>query len=353
MHMERIMNAGTGHLQSPRVDWVDVAKGFCIVFVVMMHSTLGVGHAAGGTGWMHELVEFARPFRMPDFFMISGLFLANVIDRDWRRFLDRKFVHFAYFYVLWVGINFAFRAPSMLELGGPRLVIHEFLLAFVEPFGTLWFIYMLPIFFVLTKLLRRVPAWVVLLVAGVLESAPIHTGHLIIDEFCDRFVYFYAGYVGAKIVFDLASTVRANPALGGGWMVAWMVVNGVFVFTGSATLPGVSLVLGFLGAAAVVNASALLTMTPAAKVLRYLGENSIVIYLGFFLGMVPARILLLKSGLIDDIGTISLLVTLVAILVPVLLHRLVKDTGLRFLFSRPAVFHLEQPHPRAQVMPAE
>ena len=26
-----------------RIDWVDYAKGFCIVMVVMMHSTLGVG----------------------------------------------------------------------------------------------------------------------------------------------------------------------------------------------------------------------------------------------------------------------------------------------------------------------
>ncbi len=25
-----------------RIDWVDYAKGFCIIFVVMMHSTLGV-----------------------------------------------------------------------------------------------------------------------------------------------------------------------------------------------------------------------------------------------------------------------------------------------------------------------
>ena len=30
----------------PRVDWVDYAKGICIVFVVMMHSTLGVEAAA-------------------------------------------------------------------------------------------------------------------------------------------------------------------------------------------------------------------------------------------------------------------------------------------------------------------
>jgi uncharacterized membrane protein YcfT len=33
-----------------RVDWVDYAKGFCIVFVVMMHSTLGVEQAAGQEG---------------------------------------------------------------------------------------------------------------------------------------------------------------------------------------------------------------------------------------------------------------------------------------------------------------
>src|ERR1041384_6770779 len=68
---------------APRVDWVDYAKGFCIVMVVMMHSTLGVEAAAGQESWMHAIVAFAKPFRMPDFFMISGLFLARVIDRDW------------------------------------------------------------------------------------------------------------------------------------------------------------------------------------------------------------------------------------------------------------------------------
>jgi uncharacterized membrane protein YcfT len=78
-----------------RVDWVDYAKGICIVMVVMMHSTLGVEAAAGRDGWMHAAVEFARPFRMPDFFLISGLFLARVIDRDWRDYIDRKVLHFA------------------------------------------------------------------------------------------------------------------------------------------------------------------------------------------------------------------------------------------------------------------
>ena len=33
-----------------------------------------------------------------------------------------------------------------------------YLESFIEPFGTLWFIYLLPIFFVVIKATRRVPA---------------------------------------------------------------------------------------------------------------------------------------------------------------------------------------------------
>src|ERR1700732_3977661 len=93
-----------GEAPEARVDWVDYAKGICIVMVVMMHSVLGVEAAAGQTGFMHLVVMFAKPFRMPDFFLISGLFLSVVIDRDWRTYLDRKVVHFAYFYLMWVTI---------------------------------------------------------------------------------------------------------------------------------------------------------------------------------------------------------------------------------------------------------
>src|SRR6202043_2506787 len=73
-----------------RIDWVDYAKGICIVMVVMMHSALGVERAAGQTGFMHLLVAFAKPFLMPDFFITSGLFPPVVIDRDLRTYLDRS-----------------------------------------------------------------------------------------------------------------------------------------------------------------------------------------------------------------------------------------------------------------------
>jgi uncharacterized membrane protein YcfT len=60
-----------------RVAWVDYAKGFCIIMVVMMHSTIGTGHAMGGTGFLHTLVIFAKPFRMPDFYFYAGTIFSD------------------------------------------------------------------------------------------------------------------------------------------------------------------------------------------------------------------------------------------------------------------------------------
>src|SRR3954463_12507415 len=126
-----------GSIDEGRVPWVDTAKGLCIVLVVMMHATLGVGEAMAGEGFMHWVVAFARPFRMPDFFLVSGLFLSRVIDRDWRSYLDRKVVHFAYFYVLWMTIQFVFKAPAFAAEHGVPATLQLYALSFIEPFGTL------------------------------------------------------------------------------------------------------------------------------------------------------------------------------------------------------------------------
>ena len=332
----------TSDLAAPaqRIDWVDYAKGICIVMVVMMHSTLGVGQAAGGEGWLHQVVAFAKPFRMPDFFLISGLFLAQVIDRDWRTYLDRKVVHFLYFYVLWTAVQFAVKAPGLVQGHGVTGVAWLYLETFVEPFGTLWFIYLLPIFFVVTKLAHglRFPVLAIWLVAAALEMAPIHTGWTVIDEFAGRFVYFYTGYILATRIFVLAAQVQAQPEAALAGLAMWGVINGLLVFNGLAELPLVSLALGLAGAAAIVAVAALLALTRLFEPLRYCGEHSIVIYLAFFLGMAASRSILLKYGWISDIGTISAIVTLAGIVGALLLFWVVRWTPLKFLFERPDRF---------------
>jgi uncharacterized membrane protein YcfT len=338
-----------------RIDWVDYAKGFCIIFVVMMHSTLGVETAAGREGWMHYLVAFAKPFRMPDFFMISGLFLAAVIDRSWRTYLDRKVVHFVYFYALWVTIQFAFKAPGIAAEHGIGATALMYLESYIEPFGTLWFIYLLPVFFVVTKLARSVNPAIIWGLAAALEILPIHTGWTVIDEFAARFVYFYSGYLFAPHIFRAARNVQASPLTGIAALFVWASVNGVAVFAGYADLPFVSLALGLIGAAAVIHIAVLLSMVPAFAPLRYCGEHSIVIYLAFFLPMAASRVLLLKTGLIADVGTVSLLVTASGVIGSLLIYWALRPTPLSFLFERPQRFWLEPKpaKPAPALQPAE
>jgi uncharacterized membrane protein YcfT len=291
---------------------------------------------------------------MPDFFMISGLFLAQVIDRDWRTYLDRKVVHFAYFYLLWTAIQLAVKAPVLLPEHGPLGMTWLYLESFWEPFGTLWFIYLLPIFFVVSKLAHqlRVPPLVVWLTAAGLEAAHVHTGATVIDEFASRLVFFYTGYLFAGRVFALANGVAEHPEMALAGLVAWGLVNGLLVFNGLAELPAVSLLLGLAGAAAVVSVSVLLSQGRVTAPLRYCGRNSIVIYLAFFLPMAGSRAVLVKSGLIADIGTICVLVTLAGVLGALALFWAARQTFLCFLFERPERFWIA-PRRRLVLQPAE
>ncbi|HEY3793230.1 MAG TPA: acyltransferase family protein [Bradyrhizobium sp.] len=336
-----------------RVDWVDYAKGICIVMVVMMHSVLGVEAAAGQTGFMHLVVMFAKPFRMPDFFLISGLFLPLVIGRHWRLYLDRKVMHFAYFYLLWVTIQFGFKAPAFAAETGWTHAGLMYLESFIDPFGTLWFIYLLPVFFIVIKATRQMPPAAIWAVAALLEMTHLATGWTLIDEFCARFVYIYSGYLFAGQVFALSDRARACPGLALAGLALWALVNGSLVATGFSEWPLVSLALGLSGACAIITTGTLLARVHWLNALRFCGEHSIVIYLAFFLPMAATRTLLLHGGLIGDIGTISLLVTIMGVLGALAIWRIALAVGANFLFERPAAFWIAPQKPRPVLQAAE
>jgi uncharacterized membrane protein YcfT len=291
---------------------------------------------------------------MPDFFLISGLFLASRIDRPWRSYLDTKVVHFAYFYVLWMTIAFALKGPGIAAESGLSGALAAYAMGFVEPYGTLWFIYLLAVFFVVAKLARNVSPLLVWTTAALLEIAPVETGWMAVDEFASRFVYFYTGYILAPHVFRFAERVSATSAavvLAG--LAVWAGANAWAVNNGWAFLPVIGLLAGFVGAGAVVAASTLLARGGRLDAVRYCGEHSLVIYLAFFVFMAGSRSLLLKLGLGEHPTLVALVVTAAGVTGPILLHWAVRRTPLRFLFLRPALFRLQRPDARRRLAPAE
>jgi uncharacterized membrane protein YcfT len=328
---------------STRVDWVDYAKGLCIILVVMMHVTLRYGEDVGREGWLHDFVLFAQPFRMPDFFLISGLFLSRSINVPWREYFDRKVLHFVYFYVLWLAIQLTIVEASLL-VTQPLAFVGTFLRALIEPINTLWFVHMLAIFYLVTRWLRAIPAPIVFVAAAALHTAYIAgiipTDSVVVTEFSNRYVFFYSGYVAAPLIFEFARRVGDRPRAAVCGLLVWAIVNGAMAVDQLHFWPVLSLVMGFSGAAAIVAAGSLLAQRDWAWALRYAGINSIVIYLTFFLPKGVLTRVALATVPDWDVAWVSLVITLVAVVTPLLFHRFIQETLLAFLYVRPAAFRL-------------
>lgn len=351
-----------------RLDWVDMAKGLSIFLVVIMYCASSVGEDTGQTGFLHWSIAFAMPFRMPEFFLLSGLFLSQVIGRPWKDYADRRVVHYFYFYALWAIIHIVFKEALIGR--DPATAASSLAWAVIEPYGVLWFIYMLGIFGLASKVLHelRAPHWAVLAGAAALQMASIHTGSYLVDQFAEYFVYFYAGAIFATQLFRLADWSAQHVAMAIGVLALWAAINAALVFSpgfrmdpvhiemGWGALPGIHLIAALAGSAAICMIAALLTRLPFMAWLRWLGAKSLVVYVAFVLPMGIARTILLRLG-IDEPNLVSLVTMAVAIIAPLVLWWIVSKLGFgTFLFERPAWAHLPgtaRQRPAPNSVPAE
>ena len=261
-------------------------------------------------------------------------------------------MHFAYFYVLWLAILTAVKAgPALGADAGAWLASLRagVRVAHSEP------VVHLRAAAVLRRDQARArgphPHWALWLAAAAVQSFPLHTGWEAIDDYAAHYyVFFLTGYMLAPKVFQLAEWARNNAEKAVHVVLAWAIFNGLVAFEPSglegyatiAEVPVLRIGLGLIGAIAVVIIASLLSKFHFASLIRYAGRNSIVLYVSFVLPMAATRIVLLKTGLITDIGVVSLIVTAAAVAVPLALHAALRNTWARFLYERPERFKIER-----------
>jgi uncharacterized membrane protein YcfT len=323
----------------PRVNWVDAVKGLTIILVVMKHATYGDYVALHSMPFFFNyLCEFTIPFRMPLFFLVAGLFAEKALRSERRDFIDSKILHFAYFYLLWsliqIGIKFALPGE-----GAWTITWKDFALIPLEPFGLLWFIYALAIFFVTMRLARDLPKIAVIAFALALYLAKINTGWTLPDEFARRFIFFASGVYASPFIFRMASWAIAD--MGRGLAIGILLFAGVglIVFNGLGDIRGLELLTGFMGAAGTIMLVAILAARGWARPLTYVGARSLYVFLAFFLPMAATRIALVRLGF-ENGDVVTLIVLAMAIAMPLLAFRILEHSPLSFFFVRPLAFRL-------------
>lgn len=327
-------------VQKTRVDWIDAVKGLTIILVVMKHSTYGDAIALHHMPVVfNTFSEFTASFRMPLFFLVAGLFAQKALRAPLRDFMDGKILHFAYFYLLWSLIQIGLKLALPHE-GGWAISYKDLLLIPLEPFGLLWFVYALAVFFAVMRIFRDVRAPIVIGFALVLYFSKLNTGWTIPDEFARRFIFFVCGVYGAPYVFRLAEWTIADTRRGVATGLALLTTVGILVFTGLVDMRPVELLASYLGAAGTIALVAILSAKGFAKPLAYVGSRSLYIFLAFFLPMAVARVAMVKLGFQNG-DLVTLVVLAMAITMPLLAFRLTENTPLAFLFARPDAFKLK------------
>lgn len=327
---------------SARVGWPDVAKGVCIILVVLWHVV--TKHAVGmpGAGAVTDVWATVNaqllPLRMPLFFLISGMFAGRAVlaaDGSWRRRAGRLLA----VYVIWVLIQTAVLALTP-DFDTARATNGWELLAQLTISPTnLWYLLALAAYLAVARLTRDVPTAVVLTVAFAVSA--VAAAGLIPDlgnlwQVAQNLFFFLAGVRLRDAVERFASASGPVRLLAlGALYVALAAVVGVL---GMRQWPGVWPVLAIVAVALGVTACALVdrSAAPLARPLRWIGRRTLPIYV---LHMIPLA--LIDAGVraagwrpnpvVEAVGPVVITAAVVGICLA--LHALLVRSGLGMLFD--------------------
>lgn len=143
-----------------RIEWIDLVKASSVLLVVLMHASNTMADIAGAstvtTAWQHVNI-LVEPLRMPIFFLVSGMLAASAVHRPWRRTTNRT-AGMVYLYVVWMLFYFGFTALLGASVNQPILSI-----LFAK--SGYWYLYAMAVFFVVARLLRNQPGWLIVVIA--------------------------------------------------------------------------------------------------------------------------------------------------------------------------------------------
>ncbi|WP_345265825.1 acyltransferase family protein [Nocardioides nanhaiensis] len=320
-----------------RLPWPDVAKGLCILLVVLHHVTkyyaahLPPDLVAAGTVWA-AVSAGLKPVRMPLFFLISGWFAARAIHRPWgehRRRLVGGFYLYAVWLLLYWPVYAVERTIDANRTDGPLDLLGELVWAATS----MWFLYALVLYFVLARALRQLPPAVVLAAAASLSLCaswlPFEETNRVSVLF--HFTYFALGAYLPRLVDRLAASPVPVRVL----LPAFVLLSGVLQVLGVPRSVEL-VVLSLVGIPLGVRVAVRLGSGPVASLLGWLGRRTLRVYVLHMAVLAVVVHLPVPAFPAPALVVLPFAVTGAIVLACLVLHATLVRLGAGWLFEAPA-----------------
>ncbi|MDH7464070.1 acyltransferase [Chitinophagaceae bacterium 26-R-25] len=343
-------------LSRNRQPWIDYVRGICIIMVCYRHCFDGLTNADIQTqGYIvfKYLNVFLFSFRMPLFFIVSGLFVAASLNKKGlNSYISDRFKVIFYPLLVWGTIQITLQLQFAPYVNAHREVI-DYLNLIIYPRKIEQFWYLNALFVVgviyafikvklkLTNLQHLAVALVFYGIGGYLHA--IRTGAYI---FTDVFHYYLFFAIGDNISQFVLNKDKAK------YFTELRYVLPVFVlfiithyfFTKinlhhnqdyyiEHYMPLFFLVVALTGCCFIVQISFLLEKSGILKFLRIVGYHSLFIYVMHLIVLAATRALLTH---VFDISSVPVLLTvgiLMGITLPIIIYNILSKAGAWWLFS--------------------
>jgi fucose 4-O-acetylase-like acetyltransferase len=316
-----------------RIMWIDSAKGIGITLVVIGHVLRGIvsSDLLNAEDPHFQWFDFSiYTFHMPLFFFLSGVTVEASLRKGRRQFFTGRLWTVVYPYILWsliVGsllIAFSTREVTPLSLA----------LIPIYPVSIFWFLYVLlmcHVVFALWPERYRKVLYIISISALVLAQFVPDSSWKVwppIFHFARCFPFYLTGYFLSNWTFKaqanltwlaILTAVLAGAILGAHAVVGWK-------YTSIVALPA-----GVAGVALVITA-AKMVRGQVAGLLTLLGTSSMTIYVTHtIIGALARKVL--SNIHVYSVPIHLILGTIAAILLPTILHGVLKHFGILYIFG--------------------
>lgn len=336
--------------------WPDAAKGFSIVLVVLTHLTskhygvldLPIPETLH-LFWL-GFSDVLAPVRMPLFFAISGYFVRKYFQAPFATGIGRRIWAGYYLYLLWYILHsFFFSLEPPLVTNTPSNV-NEFAIGLVWGYSSLWYLYSLPLYFLLCRVVQhwKPQALIGAAVLSILSSTAIAPQLGNSASVIGNLVFFMAFAYYPQILGRIGwvSGVRFWSSLAiFGFMS--LLRSGITYFVWDSTLePSLlyivlgpaDLILGFLGI--VVGTRTFMVVAERGgrliNFLGYIGRNTLPIYVLHLPVLAALNLILIERWMPPLLAVLYPVLALVCVVgVCLLIFRLLLSLRLDWLFRVP------------------
>lgn len=346
-------------LASNRLGWIDYVRGICIILVCYRHCFDGLKEAHLPVTDFHvlEILNVCfYSFRMPLFFIVSGLFVSRSLQKkSLKDYVWGRFSIVFYPLIIWGSLQITLQLV-LKNYVNARPVPFDYVNLIIYPrnpsnnqqFWYLNALFFVGAFYAFFKVVLKFRLWHQVVLGLLLYTSAAVMSYksisfYIFPDIFHFYIYFCIGDIISSFIFKKETTEKILSPV-------WLVVSAIFcivmqtLFTvinmrhGDDNYININMAWLFLpislsGCALMIQIGQWLQQKDIFKWLRVIGYHSLYIYLMHLMLIAAVRIVLVKVFHVHYIPLIMFIAISMGVIIPIFVYNLCIRIGAWWLFS--------------------